>query len=190
MTQRMVIASAALGALRLIVSLLGAGLPGLVGVPGASGAINFLWVGGFTALAPLITRRFGSATIAATVYSILALPLPLSGPSGFLPKVIIGLSTGLAADLVFLIPSRSHLVSSLLMGAAAQSALGIEFAYLGIAFQVPGIDKYANFQLSWIGIVSTLLGGAFSGFLGWLAFRRIEDSPVVERIREKEEERS
>ncbi len=181
--QKKILAASSLGALRLVFSLLGAAVPGLMGIPGSSGVINILWAGGFLALPPLITRAFGSSLISGTVYGILALPLPLSGPSGFLPKVLIGASTGLVADLVYGLRIKNDLVSAVLMAAAAQTLLGVEFAFLGRIFQLPGIDKYFAAQFSAGGMGVTVLGGGFSGLLGWLVYKRIETSGVVRRVR-------
>jgi len=177
--------SAALGALRFVFSLSGATLPGLIGIPGASGVINILWAGGFAALPCLITRRFGSSTIAGVVYGLLALPLPLSGPPGFLPKILIGATTGLMADLVFAVLGAriGDRASAVLAGAAAQTLLGLEIVWFGQLLAIPGIEKLVHLQLSTIGIASTVVGGALSGYLGWLVFRSLRDSPVVRRMR-------
>jgi hypothetical protein len=185
MKQKHVIVASALAALRFVFSLLGAALPGLLGFPGASGVINVLWAGGFSALPPLITRASWSSTISGVVYGILALPLPLSGPPGFLPKVVIGLSTGLAADLVFrFFVNRPtfHRLGSVLMGAAAQTVLGVELAIFGLLLSIPGIDKYVQLQFSLVGMVATVAGGGFSGLLGWYVYAALRDSGVVRRI--------
>jgi hypothetical protein len=183
MTQRQLFVASGLGALRVVVSLAGATLPGIFGVPGMSGAINVLWVGGFLALACLITGSHWAATVSAVVYSILALPLPLSGPPGFFPKVIVGMASGLAADLVFRAARRHEKLAPPLIGALGQTTLGIVFAWLGILFQVPAIDKYVALQFSPVGMSMTVLLGGLSGFLGGLAFRQIKDSDLVRRAR-------
>src|SRR5215210_977579 len=181
MSQRQVFVSIGLGVLRLVFSLLGAAVPGLLGIPGSSGVINILWAGGFLALPPLITRALGSATVAAVIYSLLALPLPLSGPPGFLPKVLIGILSGLTADLVMMLvriaPNFERSLSTL-AGAASQTVLGISLVLLGIAFQVPGIDQAAKLQFSLPGMAATILGGAFSGFLGWLVYHALKESDL------------
>ena len=181
MNQRKIFVSSGLGVLRLVFALLGGAIPGLLGIPGTSGVINILWAGGFLALPALITRTFGAATIAGTVYSILALPLPLSGPSGFLPKILIGFTTGLVADLIFKIAPDKEKIISISMGAVSQTVLGIEFALLGLALQIPAIDKYVELQFSFFGMTATILGGALSGFLGWVVYNAIKDSSLVKR---------
>lgn len=177
--------SAALGALRLVFSLSGATIPGLLGIPGASGVINVLWAGGFSALPCLVMRKFGSSTTAGIVYGLLALPLPLSGPPGFLPKVLIGATTGFVADVVFwsLGTRLSERTCAVLAGAAAQTLLGFEIAWFGLLLSIPGIDRLVQLQFSPAGIAATVIGGAFSGYLGWLVFKSLRDSPVVKRMR-------
>ena len=183
LTTRIVVVTAALGALRFVLSLAGATIPGVIGIPGMSGVINILWAGAFLALPPLITRSFWSSTLSATFYSLLALPLPLSGPSGFFPKILIGITTGLLADVIYTLLKRQELGAALGIGAAGQTLLGFEIAWLGMLFRVPGIDKYAAIQFSLAGILSTILGGTISGLLGWAVYRRMRDSDVVKRVR-------
>jgi hypothetical protein len=183
MTQRQLFVASGLGALRVVVSLVGATLPGMFGIPGLSGAINVLWVGGFLALACLVTGSPWAATVSAVVFSILALPLPLSGPPGFLPKILVGLASGLAADLVYRATRRHETLAPPLIGAAGQTALGVVFAGLGILFQVPAIDKYVALQFSPLGMISTVCLGGLSGFLGGVAYRAIKNSDLVRRAR-------
>ncbi len=185
MSLQQLLASAGLGALRLGFALLGAAVPALLGIPGTSGVINVLWAGAFLVLPPLITRSFGSATVAGTVYSILALPLPLSGPSGFFPKILIGISTGLAADVIMWALRNRERIASILGGSVAQTVLGLEFAALALALQIPGADRYAELQLSIGGMAATVLGGALSGFLGYAVYSKIREAAVVQRLQSR-----
>ena len=70
------------------------------GIPLAGAIIMGLFVGIIIALTELILPIFPSATIMTLVYGILAIPTPISGPPGFLPKVLIVASAGFVADVV------------------------------------------------------------------------------------------
>jgi hypothetical protein len=182
MNQKQLFTAAALAALRLAFSLAGATIPGLLGIPGTSGVINILWAGGFLVLPALLIRRFGASTVAGTIYGLLALPLPLSGPPGFLPKVIIGLTTGLIVDLIFKCDRKRERLLSITSGSLAQILLGIELALIGLALRIPGMDKYAALQFSLPVMIASAIGGALSGYLGWLAYQRIRESGAARRI--------
>ena len=61
----------------------------------------------------LLIRQFGCATIMGLIYSICALPLPVIGTTGFLPKILIGFSAGVAADLTYFLLKKNVKIAAI-----------------------------------------------------------------------------
>jgi len=181
-TTTKLMAAGSLGVLRLILSLPGAALPVILAVPGASGLLNVFVAGILFPLTCLTIRTFGAATITGFVFSFLALPLPLSGPPGFVPKLIIGITSGLVADGIFALLRAKERLSALLIGGITNIVIGLEIAGLGMVWQVPGIERFIKVMVSPITLGGALIGGAIAGYLGWLIYNRLKHSPVVRKI--------
>lgn len=176
------VSAGALGVLLLVLSLGGAAIAGVTGIPGSSGIINVFVSGAMFALCCLVIRRFGAATIMGFVYSVLAIPLPLFGTPGFVPKILLGISSGLLADVIFLILRRNERIASLAVGAATQLLISLGIVVTGRLFGMPGIEQFEKIAFSPVGIIAAIVIGGIAGFLGWLIYSRIRDTAVVVRI--------
>ena len=176
------VASATLGVLLLVLSLGGATISAVTGIPISSGIVNVFVSGAMFAFCTVLIRQFGSATLMGTIYSILAIPLPLFGSPGFAPKVLVGIIVGLIADTISLILRSSPRISSLFVGAATQVSIVLIVAGLGVALGMPGIDKMLDMFFKPLPLTGVLIAGGLAGILGFWVYSRIENRSVVIRI--------
>lgn len=184
-TTTRLMASGSFGVLRLILSLAGATLPAIFGIPVASGFINFIIVGSIISLSCLVIGNFGTATIGTLIFSILALPLPLLGPSGFVLKILVGLTTGLLADIIFALFKKNKKLASILTGFFVNELGGIELVWLLTLAKIPGTEILRKIVWSPLGFGAAIIGGGFSGYLGWLIYQKIKNTPIVLKIQNK-----
>lgn len=176
------IAVGSLAVLWLALSLVGATLPLITGIPGASGLIN-IFVGGIMyAVCCLVIPKFGAAMLMGFVFSVLAIPVPLMGTPGFAPKILIGISSGLIGDLINLVFRKARIPAAILIGGMTNLAVGLEIVGLGYVFGVAGIERAAKFIVSVPGILGMLVGGGIAGYFGWIIYSRLRTSAVVMRI--------
>jgi len=181
-TTTKLIAAGSLGALRLITALPGAAIAGVTGIPFLSGAINFLSAGILYSITCLIIPKFGAATLMASIFSILAIPLPLMGPPGFLPKVILGAVYGLLADIVFLFLKKKKRLASVAIGSISSAfapivSLGLGY-YLGLPGAIDLIKMFFKLEI----FISGAIVGAIAGYLGWLIYSKIENTTIIKRV--------
>lgn len=176
------IAAGSLGVLYVWLALLGAVLEGVTAIPGARGFLN-VFVGGMFTLCCLVIGEFGAATITGFISSVLALPLPLRGTPGFLPKIATGVIVGLVVDIVYLALKKwNKRLASLATGGATSVSMVVVQLQIGRWFGMPGIEQAAELYSSPLLIGGTILFGVIAGYLGWLVYSRIENTAVVRRI--------
>lgn len=176
------LAIGSLAAVNVLLSTSGATLTATSGIPGISGAINFIWGAVLTVFSIFLIKEFGTATILGTIYSLLSLPLPLQGLSGFLPKLLIGPLVGLVSDLIYQILKRRERLASVIIGFASQYLTGLSIFLMGLIFNLPGIEKLKNFVLSPLAVFSALLLAGTFGYFGYLLYKKFENSSIVIRI--------
>jgi len=171
-----------LGALWAISNILGAAVSAITGILGAGGLINTFFGGMLLAFCCLLVRKFGSATIAAFVFSIIALPLPVLGTPGFFPKLIIGISTGLICDIIYLLLKKNERISAVAVGVGQEVVIAFEVVGFGLLFSIPGIEKAAKLLFSTPAIFILSLIGGIGGYVGYIAFNKLRNTAVVRRI--------
>ena len=130
------IGSGTIGALGAVLSMLGAIISTAVGILGAGGLINAVFMG--------MMFSFGSATIAGLVLSICLLPFPSLGTPGFFPKILIGVSAGFMADITFFFFKKNIKLFSIIEGAEQSMVITLEIIGLGLLLSIPGIDETAD----------------------------------------------
>jgi len=134
-------------------------------------------------LCPLIIRKFGATTIMGLVAAILALPLPIAGPPGFiLTKLIFFVSAGFIADIIFLLLRGHEKLSAIVTGVVAGPTIGIMTVMIASLFSFPGAEKYINFVLRPSIVIGSFPLFAFLGYLAWLIYKKFENSSIVKRI--------
>lgn len=175
------LATGSLGVVNVVLLLFGAAITAITGIPGGGGIINiFVW-GMMFAFCCLLIRQFGCATVMSFVTSIIAIPLPLLGTPGFLPKIAIGISVGLIADCLYALLKRKEKLAAFVVGAIPTTLIGLEILGLGLLFSIPGIEQFAKF-LSIPVAIGSLAFGAFGGYIGYRIFSNLRDTAVVKRI--------
>ncbi len=172
----------ALAMLRIILSLPGFAFAAITGVPYAQGFVNAPVIGIMYPLVPLLIRRVGAVTLWALIMNILAIPLPLIGPPGFLPKVIVGVAYGLVAEAAYIIFRRNLKVAAIAIGAVSfGTSPPLEF-YMWSVLGVPGLANAVKWALSPAWIAIGLLAGGFFGWLAYVIYKKVENTAVVRRI--------
>ena len=147
-TTTKLITAGGLGVFNLVISLLGAGISVFTGIPGMSGAINAFLGAIITVFAVFLIQSFGVVTIMYTIFSILALPLPLVGTPGFVPKVLLGFITGVIIDVTFLFVRKNRVVAAFVIGFLSQYLTGLGIYLMGVFFNIPGIGNLQKFLLN------------------------------------------
>lgn len=171
-----------LAATRLVFSLLGAVVVAITGMPGSGGVITVFVAGTILVFACLLVKKFGTATILTLIYSVLVIPLPLGGTPGFLPKILIITIAGFAVDCIFLLFRKNKKIAALMAGGIISLIEGFAMILLGKIFFLPGIEKFAKLFLSPITISATFVAGAFAGFIGYLIYKKMENTALIKRI--------
>lgn len=175
------IAASSLGVVYLILALPGGAIVAITGIPGAGGITNIFFGAITVTFCCLLIRKFGAATVMLSVFSICAIPLPLLGIPGFLPKVLIGISTGLIADSVYTLLRRREKIAAIAIGVVTMSITGLEILGLGLLFNLPGVENLAKFLTVPV-IVSTVIVGALGSCIGYIIFNKLRNTAVVKRI--------
>lgn len=174
-----------IGSLAVVYTIAVLGSSGITvatGIPGASGAINALVGAVMLALCCLLLKQFGSAAIMGFVYGILALPLPVLGMPGFIPKIAIATSAGIVADVIYGLFKKNEKIAAISLGAVTSVLIGFEVVGLGFLFSLPGIDKLAAIYISPIVIPITAILGGIGGFIGYVIYKKLEKTTVVRKI--------
>jgi len=179
-TTYQLIAAGSIGALMIIFDTLGAVVSAAVGILGAGGVINTFIEGALFVLCCLVIRKFGAATITGFIFSVLALPLPVLGTPGFLPKILIGTSTGLAIDVIYFLLKKNERAAAIVIGAGKAMIVTFEVIGLGLLFSIPGIEK--SIELLRYAIPTFLLMGGIGGYVGYIIFSKLRNTAVVRRI--------
>jgi len=178
-------AAAAIGALLFIINVCtGMLIVIATGIPLAGAIIMGLFVGIIIALTELILPIFPSATIMTLVYGILAIPTPISGPPGFLPKVLIVASAGFVADVVMSFFRKNEKIGVIISTIIASVVAFIIFLLAFYIF-LPK-DLFAKFfSVFHILLVVCVIEGAIGAYIGWIIFDKIKDRNIVKRLRGK-----
>ena len=174
------IAAGSLGVLMLVLNLLGVGIPAVTGIP-MSSVINGLVGPALVMISLFVIDQFGALTIVEFVYSIMALPFPLTGTPGFLPKVPIAIVGGLIGDALYVLLRGNKRIASIVIGGVNILYFTVAVTEVGRRLGIPGIERTAELLYSPLVIVAVLIG-AIGGYLGWLVYSRIKDTAVVVRI--------
>jgi len=153
------------------------------GIPLAGAVVMGFIVGILLALTALVIPLFPSVTIMGFVYSVLALATPISGPPGFVPKILVVTSAGIVADLTMLSLRRK----SEKAGAILAATLGMIVAMIVFAatfyFFLPK-DVFEKFITVFpIVFVVSVIEAAFGGYVGYKIFQKIRTRSIVVRLR-------
>jgi hypothetical protein len=179
-TKLIVIGSLAI--IDLALGLSGSVIQTVVGVPGAAGIVMQLVGPMMLVFCSLLIQQFGAATLMLFVFHICALPLPMSGPPGFLPKILIGLIAGLITDTLYLLLKKQEKIAAGVIGAVNPPIFLFLIFGLGKLFSVPGVDDLAEVLSSPISIVVMLAVGALGGYIALFVFNRLKNTAIVARI--------
>lgn len=186
-TTTKLIAIGALSALIVVMQLPGSTIATVLGMPGVEGLIeSFIFPIPFIVLL-LVVRNFGRATLSGLITGFLMLPLTMYGPPGFLLKIPASVISGFIVDVSFYFLRRSEKLAAIVAGGIVGNfAAAILIMVALLLFPVEG--AFAGFEefrsaigvLS-IAVVSGLLCAA-GGFIGYLLYKRVENTAVVKRI--------
>lgn len=171
-----------LAVLRLIFSLFSAPLANITGVTGAGGAISFIFSAITWVLVCFIVQEFWSATLLGLVYGFLSIGLPIFGPPGFAPKILLVGMMGLAVDAIYAFLKKNEKICALAIGAISQGILPpIVLSSLTLV-RIPGSEAIFMALPLPLMIIGGLFGGATAGFIGYILYKKLENTAVVKRI--------
>lgn len=173
---------AGLVVLGFIASLAGGFLIAITGIPGAGGFITPFLVMIVVIFALLVIRKFWTATIGCIIYGILALPTPMFGPPGFLPKILIIVGLGIWIDIVYFFFRKNDRLAPIMIGVLSAPIVSLLLIGIGLLFNMPGIDKFINILLSPFFVALTSILGATGGYIGYLFYNRLKNTSIVRRI--------
>lgn len=134
----------------------------------------------------LIIDTFGAATLGITLLAILTLPLPLFGPPGFFPKILLGPLYGLPIDLLFLALRTKPRLAAFVIGIGVTLSQGIGLILLLRLVEFPGSQIVVEFISTPLGTAAALTVMVLQGIIGTLlglgVYNRVKDTAVVQRI--------
>lgn len=182
-TTTKLMASGSLAVLDVILELMASVITLVTGIAMASGVLTIFIRPLLVVNCLLLVDGFGAAFIFMIINSILTLPLALSGPPGFLPKIPILVGLGLIQDLLYLILKRyNRQIAALVIGGVDAVYSAFAVILVGRLLNVPGIDKVATFLPLPLFIAVLFSMGAIGGYLGYLVYQKIKGTAVVRRI--------
>lgn len=181
-TTKKLIAIASLGVIATIFTLPGGAIAAAVGITGGGFATSIFFVIVLLVFTLLLINKFGAAFIGAIVYGITSLPTPIFGPPGFLPKIIIPISAGLIADCLYLLLKKNKKLAALFIGGGMTLFAQFLIITIGRLFSFPGIEKLATLCSMPLFIVAILIYGLISGYVGYLIYKKLENTTIVKRI--------
>lgn len=170
-----------LGALTAVLSLAGGAINVISGIPGLGAITNIFVYCMMFALCCLIFDKFGSATIMGFVFSICAMPIPVVGPPGFLPKILIIVAYGFVADIMYTLLRRNKKIAAISVG-LSEWVVPLILIPIGLQLSIPGMEKLAELVFSLPFILFGIAYTAFSGYVGYLVYKKLKDTAVVRRI--------
>jgi len=180
------IAVGGLGAVTVVLSLFGAAINVISGISGLGAIVNIFVFCVMLVFCCLIIDKFGSATLMGLIFSICAIPVPVLGPSGFLPKVLMGIAFGFAADMIYMLLKRNKKIATIGIGIISSYVIGFLLVWLGSLFSIPGIHELKETFLTFPVILPVILVitiySAFSGYVGYLIYKKLENTAIVRRI--------
>jgi hypothetical protein len=134
----------------------------------------------------LVIDTFGAATLGITVFAILTLPLPLLGPPGFFPKILLGPIYGLPIDLLYLLLRKKQRLAAFVIGIGVTLSQAVGLILLFKLVKFPGGQAIVTFATTQPGISVVMLimiaQGIIGTILGLYVYNRIKDTAVVQRI--------
>lgn len=177
----------ALGVLLLVINLASGTLLVMATGVMAVGAVLMAFFGPMIfAVSRLVIRRFGAATLVGLVYSVIALGSPIMGPPGFVPKVFMGVGTGLATDAVFTLLHRRERIASVTAGIVS-NFLGMAILLATFKLFLPPAMSEKTFgmlvgNLPLVIPMFVVLSG-IGGFVGWLIYNGIRNRAIIRRLK-------
>jgi len=176
-------AASAWGVLGFVLNV-GIGLPIILatGIPAGAFPVMLFLFPMMVIMCGLLIPLFPSCTIAMAVWLILALSVPIMGPPGFLPKIIVGVGAGLVLD-VFLLFLRNRERIASIVGGLLVDIVALALAASIFYFFLPAEAAMKFIKLLTLAFVLAVILGPAGGFVGWKIFDRIRDRAIVVRLR-------
>lgn len=176
-------AISALGVLLFIINALTGMLIVLAtGIPAGGAVIMLFIVPMMLVLYAFLIPLFPSCTIASLVWGILALAVPILGPPGFLPKIIITIAFGLGCDIpMFFLRKREKLATVISSWGSTYSG-AIVNAIIFILF-LPSELIAKALPLFWPVMGLIVVFSPLGGLCGWKIFDKIRERAIVVRLR-------
>lgn len=184
-TTTKMLAAGSLGVMLLVLTLVGTGINAVTGVTHYGGSLNSIMYSAVAIISLMLIKRFGSATITFAIFGILAIPLPILFTTGFLPKVLIAITGGLIADVIYFFLKKRPLLASLLIGGPILYFFSLMLFLIAPILDLPAKEVATKFIFSPIAIGGSLIIGALGGYLGLIVFRKVENTALVKRIQHK-----
>lgn len=174
--------AAAMGVLILLVNLaIGVPIIEATGIPASGGFVMYFFFTLITVFTRLVFNRFGGATLAAFIFSVLALAAPILGPPGFLPKIILAVVFGLLVDVSFVIFPNNEKAASILAG-LLYPYVGLGAILLIFYLFLPPEPFAALLSVVPIFLAINWILGILGGLTGWWIYDRIRNRAVIQRI--------
>lgn len=181
-TPTQLIALGALAALYVVLSIPGAVLAGITGIPMFSAIGNIVIIGIMYPLLALLFKRIGAVTLWAFIVGMLFIPFPLAGPPGFLLKVVYITFWGVVADITYLFFRRSEKLSAIAIG-AIQIGLGVPLTILiWTLLGAPELAKQAVVFSGTVFIFAGFIAGGVLGYIAYLIYNKLKNTTIVKRI--------
>lgn len=179
-------AAGSLGALAFIMNVATGMLVVLVtGVPGSGGLVMALIFPIIIVLTCFIIPIFPSMFITGMVFSVLSLAVPILGPPGFLPKILVVALAALSADAVASSFRKFFREKEKLTSITVTITSGIVLMLLlAVVFKLFLPSDISSLFLSRLPM---FLGGSViiapvGAYIGYLIYKKLENTSVVKRI--------
>ncbi len=168
-----------MGALLFVMDFLVSGISIITGVPGTGGLVNTIFFVALATIGGIIVRRFGSYTLMAFIYGVLAIPNSTFGPPGAY-KILIAVFLGIVADVIIFAFRYRNIgyYFSLTIANMLSIPVGLfTYKYLDL----PGADELA--KALWILIIIYGIESIIGAWIGIKLYdKKISKMNVVKQI--------
>jgi len=149
--------------------------------PGSAGVIFFFLTPLLSVSYRRIVNEVGALVWLGIIESLLFLPTPSLGPPGFLPKIIIIMTGTVLMEIVYFVLRKKPMIAGVISGSVLSFLITLIMVIIFRLLEVPAGAFLLALAIPFL--VLAAFEGALGGWAGETLYKRVENRPLVARIR-------